>query len=54
MIVLNMNECGLTKIPRELSSLKKLKALVAMSNPWKTLDSDIISSWPELNSLSTC
>ena len=39
-------------MPDDLKSLTKLKALVAMNNPWTTISSEVLASWPELNSLS--
>ena len=52
MAVLNINDCGLTELPDDLKTLRKLKALVAMNNPWATISSEVLASWPELNSLS--
>ena len=52
MKVLNINECELRDLPADLKELENLKALVAMNNPWKTISADVLSSWPELNSLS--
>jgi hypothetical protein len=51
-LVLNISHCGLRELPKPLGQLKTLKALVAMGNPWSSMNPDIISSWPEPNSLS--
>jgi hypothetical protein len=51
-LVLNISNCGLKALPKNLKGLKKLKALVAMNNDWESLDDDVVSAWPELNSLS--
>lgn len=50
--MLNISACGLTDLPPALKGLKKLKALVAMNNDWTEVDSDVISAWTEVNSLS--
>ncbi|GFZ48197.1 hypothetical protein JCM24511_05945 [Saitozyma sp. JCM 24511] len=51
LAVLNISNCGLKALPKNLKGLKKLKALVAMNNDWESLDDDVVSAWPELNSL---
>lgn len=50
--VLNISETGLDRLPEELSGLRKLKALVAMGNPWAKLDSSVLEQWDQLNSIS--
>lgn len=50
--MLNVNECGLNALPKAFGKLHKLKAFVAMNNPWQRLDPDVISQWTELNSMS--
>ncbi|WWD20605.1 hypothetical protein CI109_105081 [Kwoniella shandongensis] len=49
--VLNISGCGLKALPRSLSRLSKLKAIVAMNNDWTQLDPEVVSSWTDLNSL---
>ncbi|KAL7422715.1 hypothetical protein Q5752_002007 [Cryptotrichosporon argae] len=49
--VLNISGCGLTDLPADLKGLPKLKALVAMDNPWASLNGDVLAGWTELNSL---
>lgn len=51
--VLNISETGLDELPAALSELRRLKALVAMGNPWTCLSSEIMGNWDQLNSLST-
>lgn len=50
--VLNISDTGLSELPEELGDLHKLKALVAMGNPWTRLDSKVVEQWEQLNSLS--
>jgi hypothetical protein len=50
--VLNISNCGLKALPKNLKGVKKLKALVAMNNEWEQLEEDVVSAWAELNSLS--
>ena len=48
------NDCGLDHLPKSLNGLGKMKAFVGMNNPWKILDDDVVASWADLNSLSSC
>jgi Leucine-rich repeat (LRR) protein len=50
--VLNVSDTGLTDLPKPLGRLSKLKAIVAMNNPWSRLDEEVVAGWKELNSLS--
>jgi len=50
--VLNVSDTGLTDLPEPLRKLSKLKAIVAMNNPWTSLDEGVVSGRKELNSLS--
>ena len=52
MIVLNVSDTDLKKLPEPLGKLRKLKAVVAMNNPWKEMDEGAVGNWTELNSLS--
>ncbi|TXT03861.1 hypothetical protein VHUM_04284 [Vanrija humicola] len=49
--VLNISATGITTLPKPLANLSKLKALVAMSNEFSTLDPGVVSGWKELNSI---
>ncbi|WOO78790.1 uncharacterized protein LOC62_02G002328 [Vanrija pseudolonga] len=49
--VLNISATGITTLPKPLANLSKLKALVAMSNEFSTLDHGVVSGWKELNSI---
>lgn len=52
--VLNISACDLSKLPKELAGLTKLKAVVAMNNEWTKLDPEVVAAWGDLNSLSEC
>lgn len=50
--VLNISDTGLKQLPPSWSALRKLKALVAMSLTWQSINDEVIGQWAELNSLS--
>ncbi|KAL1409861.1 hypothetical protein Q8F55_003860 [Vanrija albida] len=49
--VLNISATGITTLPKPLVNLSKLKAIVAMSNEFSTLDHGVVAGWKELNSI---
>jgi hypothetical protein len=42
----------LTTCPKALTDITKVKAVVAMNNPWSVIDDDVVKAWKELNSMS--
>ncbi|WVQ70746.1 hypothetical protein IAR50_000268 [Cryptococcus sp. DSM 104548] len=51
LTVLNISGTGLRQLPSSLKGLTNLKALVAMNNEWTDIDSSVIGSWSQLNSI---
>ncbi|ODN99549.1 hypothetical protein L198_03393 [Cryptococcus wingfieldii CBS 7118] len=51
LTVLNISGTGLKQLPSALKDLPNLKALVAMNNEWTEIDSDVVGSWSQLNSI---
>lgn len=51
--VLNVSSCKMSALPEQFASLTSLKAFVATGNEFEELDSDVVSKWTDLNSLSS-